>query len=138
MSGDRIIIEIMKHRIVYLILFILLFALETLIALTLHGGFIRSYMGDVIVVWVVYCFVQAILGGKNNHYIVALSVMFFAFLVEFLQGIHIVDILGLSDNAFLRTVIGTSFSWADLVCYAVGTAVEVLGIWTAENYLLKK
>ena len=118
----------MKQRIYYLLIFIALFALETLIALTLHGGFIRLYLGDVIVVWVVYCFVQAVLGGRNNHYAVALAVMIFAFAVEFLQAINIVGILGLQDNTFLRTVIGTSFSWGDIVCYAVGTVLEMLGI----------
>ena len=123
----------MKRRIVYLILFILLFALETFIALTLHGGFIRSYMGDVIVVWVVYCFVQAILGGKNNHYIVALSVMFFAFLVEFLQGINIVDLLGLGDIRFFRVLIGTEFTWLDMICYTAGALLNILGILIAKK-----
>ena len=118
----------MKQIIIYFLIFAALFALETLIALTLHGGFIRSYLGDVIVVWVVYCFVQAVLGGKNNHYAVALGVLIFAFAVELLQAVNIVEILGVQDNAFLRTVIGTSFSWAALVCYTVGTAVMVLGI----------
>ena len=122
----------MKQRIYYLLIFIALFALETLIALKFHGGFIRSYLGDVIVVWVVYCFVQAVLDGKNNHYIVALCVMLFAFAVEFLQAVNIVEILGVQNNAFLRTVIGTSFSWVDILCYIVGTAVEMAGIylWT--------
>ena len=41
-------------------------------------------MGDIIVVWVVYCFVQLILGGKNS-YAVAFGTMIFAFGVEFLQ-----------------------------------------------------
>ena len=118
----------MNRRICYFLIFIALFALETLIALTMHGGFIRSYLGDVIVVWVVYCFVQTFLGGKNNHYAVAVFVMFFAFAVELLQAINIAELPGVQDNAFLRTVIGTSFSWGDIVCYAVGTAAEVLGI----------
>ena len=128
----------MKQRFHYLLIFIVLFLLETVIALTLHGGFIRSYFGDVVVVWVVYCFVQAVLGGRNNHYVVAVFVLLFAFATEFLQAINIAELLGVRDNAFLRTVIGTSFSWGDMVCYAVGTLAEVLGIWTAENYLSKK
>ena len=123
----------MKQRIIYFLIFILLFALETVIALTLHGGFIRAYIGDVIVVWVVYCFVQSVLGGKNNHYAVALSVMLFAFAVEFLQAINVVELLGVQDNAFLRTVIGTSFSWGDLVCYMAGTVPMLLGIWVGKR-----
>ena len=118
----------MNRRVYYFLIFIALFALETLIALTLHGGFIRSYLGDVIVVWVVYCFVQTVLGGNNNHYAAAVFVLLFAFATELLQAINIVELLGVHDNAFLRTVIGTSFSWGDMVCYAVGTLAEISGI----------
>ncbi|MDE6092208.1 MAG: DUF2809 domain-containing protein [Ruminococcus sp.] len=113
----------MKKRIPYIAGFIFLLFVEVLIALFLHGGFIRFYLGDVIVVWVVYCFVQIFICEKANAYVTALGVMIFSFIVEFLQYIHIVDILGLGDIKFFRTLIGTSFSVVDLVCYACGTAV---------------
>ena len=96
---------------------------EVLIALFIHGGFVRNYLGDVIVVWVVYCFVQAIAGGRLNGYITAAGVMIFAFIVEFLQKINIVDLLGLGGIKFFRTLIGTSFSPVDLICYAAGSAI---------------
>lgn len=113
----------MKKRIPYIAGFMFLLFVEVLIALFLHGGFIRFYLGDVIVVWVVYCFVQIFICEKANAYVTALGVMIFSFIVEFLQYIHIVDILGLGDIKFFRTLIGTSFSVVDLVCYACDTAV---------------
>lgn len=113
----------MKKRIPYILGFLLLTLTEVLIALFIHGGFVRNYLGDVIVVWVVYCFVQAIAGGRFNAYLAAVGVMIFAFLVEFLQKINIVDILGLGDIQFFRTLIGTSFSPIDLICYAAGSAI---------------
>lgn len=118
----------MKKRIPYIAGFALLLVIEILIALFIHGGFIRFYMGDVIVVWVIYCFVK-MLFPEINGYITALGAMIFAFVTEFLQYIHIVDILGLGDIQFFRTLIGTSFSIVDLVCYAVGTAVTVVLIF---------
>lgn len=113
----------MKKRIPYILGFLLLTLTEVLIALFIHGGFVRNYLGDVIVVWVVYCFVQAIAGGRFNGYIVSVGVMIFAFIVEFLQKINIVDILGLGEIKFFRTLIGTSFSPIDLICYAAGSAI---------------
>ena len=116
----------MKKRIPYIIILILLIAVEVIIALTQHGNWLRYYGGDVIVVWAVYCLVQAIIGGKNP-YITHIGVMLFAFLVEFLQYIHIVDIIGLGDIEFFRTLIGTSFAAEDLFCYALGTVIGIAG-----------
>ncbi len=115
----------MKKRLPYITGFLLLLIVEVLIALFVHGGFIRFYLGDVIVVWVVYCFVKTIF-PKINSYITAVGVMLFVFLVEFLQYIHIVDILGLGNIKFFRVLIGTSFSVVDLVCYACGTIIILL------------
>lgn len=116
----------MKKRLPYIIILVLLIAVEVIIALTQHGNWLRYYGGDVIVVWAVYCLVQAIIGGKNS-YITHIGVMLFAFLVEFLQYIHFVDIIGLGDIEFFRTLIGTSFAAEDLFCYALGTVIGIAG-----------
>lgn len=118
----------MKKRIPYIAGFVLLLIVEILIALFVHGGFVRFYLGDVIVVWVVYCFVKIFL-VKANNYLTAVGVMIFAFVVEFLQYINIVDILGLGNITFFRVLIGTSFSVIDLVCYSAGTAFILLRIF---------
>lgn len=124
----------MKKRLPYIILFVIITAVEVMIALFCHGGFVRYYLGDVIVVWAVYCFVQIFLRGKFSSYGVALGVMIFAFIVEFLQGVNIVDLIGLGDIPFFRVLIGTSFSPVDLLCYAVGTAAEFAGIFLHRKY----
>ncbi|MCM1507315.1 MAG: DUF2809 domain-containing protein [Ruminococcus flavefaciens] len=118
----------MKKRLPYVIGFMALLIVEVLIAMFLHGGFIRNYFGDVIVVWVVYCFVKIIL-PKINSYLTAVGVMIFAFAVEFLQYINIVDLIGLGNIKFFCVLIGTSFSPIDLVCYTGGTAVTLLIIF---------
>lgn len=117
----------MKKRLPYIIGFVVLLIVEILIALFINGGFVRYYLGDVIVVWVIYLFVKALF-PKINSYLTAFGVMLFAFLVEFLQYIHIVDILGLGNINFFRVLIGTSFSKIDLLCYACGTIITFLGI----------
>lgn len=117
----------MKKRLPYIILLVLIIAVEVIIAFTQHNNWLRSYGGDVIVVWAVYCFVQCITGGKNNHYIVHVSVLAFAFLVEFLQYFHFVDLIGLGNIQFFRVLIGTSFAVGDLWSYALGTAIACAG-----------
>lgn len=126
----------MKKRMPYIILLVLLVAVEVIIALTQHGNWLRYYGGDVIVVWAVYCLVQSAFGGKNNHYVIHLSVLAFAFLVEFLQKIHFVDLIGLGDSAFFCTLIGTDFAVEDLLSYALGTAIACVG--TFVYYKIKK
>lgn len=122
----------MKKRIPYIIILILLIAVEVIIALTQHNNWLRAYGGDVIVVWAVYCLIQAIIGGKNP-YITHIGVLLFAFLVEFLQYIHIVDLIGLGHIEFFRILIGTSFAAEDLFCYALGTVIGIAGSLFAEK-----
>ena len=47
------------------------------------------------------------------------AILLFAFAVEFLQLWGFCDRFGIT-NKLLRIIIGTGFSVADLVCYAVG------------------
>lgn len=118
----------MKKRAVYALAFVLLTAIEVLIALFINDSFIRPYLGDVIVVWVVFCFVQIFLCNKVNPYVTAIGVFLFACLVEILQGIKIVELLGLAHIPFFRTLIGTQFDIKDIICYGAGTAILCIAI----------
>jgi len=115
----------MKKRMLYTVVFLILLVIEVLIALFVHDRFVRPYLGDVIVVAVVYCFVRIWIPERVR--LMPLLVFLFAVCVEVLQYFRIVEVLGVENNAFLRTLIGTSFSWEDIVCYAVGCAV--LAVW---------
>jgi hypothetical protein len=65
---------------------------------------------------------------------VAIFVLAFSFTIEFLQYFDAIKKLGLEKSALARTVMGTSFSWNDLLAYAAGIAI----ILAVEKYLLKK
>lgn len=117
----------LKPRVKYLIAFVLLFLTEVLIALFVHDDIIRPFGGDVIVIWVVYCFVRVFLPCRLR--LLPLWVFLFAVFIEIMQYINIVEILGLSDSRILTTVIGTSFSFIDIVCYALGAlTLAAIGI----------
>lgn len=107
-----------KH---YIILTVVLLAVEVLIALFVHDRFIRPYVGDMLVVVVIYTFVRIWI--PDSVRLLPLYVFLFAVCVEILQYFNIVELLGVQDNVFLRTIIGTSFDIKDILCYAVGCAL---------------
>lgn len=56
---------------------------------------------------------------------VAIGVLCFAFLIEFLQYLRLVEHLGLEKSPILSTVLGTSFAWNDLLAYTAGFVIIV-------------
>lgn len=102
----------------YFLLFILLFVLEVLIAVYVHDNFVRPYIGDVLVVVLIYCFLKAFV--KVPVIPAAIVVLIFSFVIETLQYFNIVDRLGLGHSKLARTVIGTSFAWEDIWAYIAG------------------
>lgn len=118
----------MKVRLPYIIGFALLVAAEVCIGVFYFNFFIRAYIGDVIVVWLLYCLFRSFVPKKFSSYGVALGILAFSFAVEFLQKLRIADVLGIK-NELLRIIIGTSYAPEDLLCYAAGTAVTILEIF---------
>lgn len=108
----------------YFLVTILVFISEVFIALFIDDSFVRPYLGDVLVVILIYCFVKSFL--KLPVLLVTLFVLLFAFTIELLQYINLVEKLGLEKSKVARTVIGTSFAWEDLLCYVVGIVVVIV------------
>ena len=125
-----------KLRIGYAISTLALTIIEVIIALYVHDNFVRPYIGDVLVVIVVYCVVRIIVPLKYR--LLPLYVFIFAGGVELLQYFDFVTKFGLDNNFFLKTLIGSVFDVKDIVCYAVGGIV--LGIYeiVMRKYMKKK
>ncbi len=114
----------MNVRIKYLITFLILLFVEVFIALFIHDNFIRPYVGDILVVIVIYMAVRIIFPYKFEN--LAIYTFLFAVFVELLQLINIVKILGLENNKFLSTLIGSTFDLKDIACYAIGTIILII------------
>lgn len=114
-------------RIQYLFGFIFFLIIEVLIALFVHDNFVRPYIGDVLVVVVIYFFVRIFILEKYKF----LPVIIFAFAVgvEVCQFFDIVKRLGLSDNIFMRILIGSTFDRKDIVCYGIGSMLIQMIVW---------
>ncbi len=105
----------------YFGLAVLLFIVEVLIALFVRDRFVRPYVGDVLVVILLYCFIKAFVSMPVPT--LAILVLFFAFTIEFLQYLNIVEKLGLQTSTIASTVLGTSFAWYDILAYIAGTVI---------------
>ena len=128
-----------SKRIRYIAAFLVILAAEVLIALFVRDRFVRPYVGDILVTVLICCFVRGIF-PNDEHWtvrLVPLWVFLFAAAVEVGQYFDYVSLLGLSEIAFFRILLGTSFSWADIVCYGIGCAAFCVGD-TITNKILKQ
>lgn len=107
-----------NKRSFYLAMTVFWLAVEVVIACYVHDRFIRPYVGDVLVVVVVYCFVR--IWVPQGVRLLPLYVFLFAAGVEVLQYFHLVELLGVGNNTFLRVVLGSVFDVKDILCYGIG------------------
>ncbi len=108
----------------YFILALVLFVVEVLIALFARDRLVRPYVGDFLVVMLLYCAVRAVLNLSPVK--TAIGVLLFAYLIETLQYFKIVEVLGLQNNTLAKTVIGYGFEWLDMLAYTLGVITILL------------
>lgn len=108
---------------IYFKLTVILFLIEVSIAVFVKDRFIRPYLGDVLVVILIYCFVKSLV--KISVHKAAFGVLLFAFCIEILQYFNLVEKLKLQHNTVAKTVIGTSFSWEDILAYIAGILIVI-------------
>ncbi|MBE6759747.1 MAG: DUF2809 domain-containing protein [Ruminococcaceae bacterium] len=121
-----------KMRAVYACAFLILLAIEILIALYVKDRFIRPYGGDVLVAILICCLVRIFLIDRCR--LLPLWVFLFSAAVEIAQFADPARLLGLEHIALFRIALGNTFSFADLLCYAAGC----LFFWLAERLLLRQ
>ncbi len=114
----------------YFLFAVVLFLVEVCIALFIEDRFIRPYVGDVLVVILIYAFFRIFLATRSPWLV--WGVFAFSCCVEILQYYNIVEKLGLQGNTLARVVIGTSFSVNDIWAYLAG-ALLCLGILRLEK-----
>lgn len=114
----------LTFRLNYFILFLVIFFTEVLIAMYAHDQVVRPYVGDLLVVILIYCFLQSFLRLPFKK--TAIGVLIFSFIVEILQYFKLVELLGLQHSTIARIVIGTSFQWIDLVAYTAGIFIVLI------------
>ncbi len=102
----------------YGLLTIAFFIIEVLIAMYVNDSFIRPFFGDYLVVFLVYCF--AFTFWDTHFVIVSTGVLLFCYLIETLQYFHFVRYMGWEKHKIIAIVLGTGFSWYDIIAYTLG------------------
>lgn len=114
-----------KQQKTYLLIGIILFLIEVLIAIFVKDRIIRPYGGDVLAVVMLYAFFRAFVNWKPVT--VVLVVLVIALAIELAQLADLLRILGLKEVTVLRVVLGSQFEWLDLLAYALGGILALLG-----------
>ncbi|MGE8433446.1 DUF2809 domain-containing protein [Chryseobacterium joostei] len=116
----------------YFLISIFIFLIEVLIATKLKDVFfVRAYLGDVIVVILLYTLVKSFF-RVNNEKLIG-GILIFSCIVEFAQYFNIAEKLGFRQGSLMYIVIGNSFSWIDILCYAAGSLLIYLFVKMTEN-----
>ena len=122
----------------YPIATVVLLVIEIFIALYVRDSFIRPYVGDTLAVILVYCFFKICIRGRKVS--LAILALCIAFCIEGLQATNFIEIMGLGDNAFAKVILGTSFSWSDMLAYIAGALLISIfefrkpNLWIAKTY----
>lgn len=107
-----------NRRIKYAIAFLLLLAIEVIIAVYVHDKIIRPYLGDVLVVVVLYLGVRIFI--PEGIKFLPLYIFLFATMVEVLQLFNLIQFFHIENNRFLQILIGSVFDVKDILCYGIG------------------
>ena len=101
----------------YFIAFAVILLIEILIGAFVHDQFIRPYLGDVLVTVLLCCLGRCILPKAEK--LLPLGIFLLALIVECAQLIHIPAL----EGTLLGIILGSTFDWMDLICYAVGCLI---------------
>lgn len=98
--------------------------MEVFIAVYIHDEIIRPFIGDLLVVILIYCSIKAFLNTKLYH--TAIFVLLFSYGIETLQYFNIVKVIGLADSKLANIIIGNYFAWMDILMYTLGIMIVIV------------
>ena len=104
-----------KHLSIALVVFIAEILVATIFSEVL---FVRSFLSDFLVVILLYHLVKAFRAFAPLP--LAIAVFLFSCVVEVSQYFHLADALGFPRGSLPSILLGTSFSWIDILMYFLG------------------
>lgn len=104
----------------YFLVAVLLFIIEVLIAVYIRDSFVRPYGGDFLVVLLLYSVVRSFIKIPVRKAI--FGVLLFSWLVEGLQYLEVLNLLGLREIKILAILLGNHFEWLDMWIYTLAGA----------------
>jgi hypothetical protein len=105
----------------YILIFLGLLATEILIAVYHFHDVIRYFVGDILVIPLIYCFLRIFFQAISSERLI-IYVLLFAFGIETLQYFQYADMLRI-ESKVLKTIMGTTFELTDLLAYCIGAVI---------------
>ena len=125
----------MKINYKYATTFIILLIVEIYIGLFVHDNIIRPFVGDALVVVLIYFFIRSFI-SKHIRFL-PVYIFLFACLIEVGQYFNLVSLLHMESLKGAKIIIGSTFDLNDIFCYFIGTilifAYEVLSKISSKN-----
>lgn len=112
--------ETTKKRLSAACWFAVLLSVEVMIG-KFGGGFVRDYVGDVLVIPLIYCFIR-IFYVRPAVWLPA-TVGGLGILAEVIQYFHFCEVFGIDRSSILGIMLGSVADWRDVACYVVGVAL---------------
>ena len=129
----NVFLQFMRWNWKYAIIALVILLVEICIALFVRDRFIRPFIGDLLVVVLLYFSFRAVLKSKASA--VAIGVFIFAVGIELLQFFQLAEILGLEKNGIAHVILGSTFDWLDILAYTLGI---ILVYFIDQKYLVKR
>lgn len=124
----------MKIQYKYLGVFVILLIIEIYIGVFVHDKIIRPFVGDALIVLVIYFFIRSFI--KKLRFL-PVYVFLFACVIEIGQYFNIISILHMENFKFARIIIGATFDFKDIFSYLIGT-IFIYVYETLEVMVIKK
>lgn len=103
---------------------LLILLLEVIIALFVKDQIVRPYLGDILVVILIYTTIRIFDQGRIKG--LPLYILIFAVLIEISQLLDLATLLGLSNNRIAVVLLGSTFDYIDILCYAIGAGLMMI------------
>ncbi len=109
---------------VFVFLACIILVFEILIATGFKNTSLRPVFGDFLVVILMY----ATLRGFTNlsKFYIGIGVLITAYIIEFLQWVDILDILGIEKTITTHLILGSTFDWNDILAYSLGVGFALI------------
>ena len=103
---------------------LLLLLLEAIIAWYVHDNIIRPYGGDFLAVLFLYCLIKSFFYTPVLK--AAVWALLVAYAIEVSQYFHLTHLLGLQNSKTIHLLLGSFFSWTDILCYTCGFILIII------------
>lgn len=114
----------MRFQVKYFVAFLILLVIELYIALFINDRIIRPFVGDILVVMLIYCFLISFFKIESKTAIV--SVFILSSSIEISQYFHFIKVLKLEEFKVAHWILGSSFNWWDFLAYGIGLLIVYL------------